>query len=61
VSKWPCGHVDAGRPGPAVRPQEDACQLDELVTHRLTLEQINNGFELMKSSRSIGAIVVQQR
>ena len=32
--------------------------LDSLVTHRLTLEQINEGFELMKSGESIRSVIV---
>jgi S-(hydroxymethyl)glutathione dehydrogenase/alcohol dehydrogenase len=30
----------------------------ELITHRLKLEQINEGFELMKKGESIRSVVV---
>jgi len=33
-------------------------KIDELITHRLKLEDINRGFELMKSGESIGSVVV---
>ena len=32
--------------------------IDELITHRLQLEDINRGFELMKSGESIRSVVV---
>ena len=32
--------------------------IDELITHRLALEDINRGFELMKSGESIRSVVV---
>ncbi len=32
--------------------------IDALITHRLTLEDINRGFELMKSGESIRSVVV---
>jgi S-(hydroxymethyl)glutathione dehydrogenase / alcohol dehydrogenase len=37
---------------------EKKIQLDPLVTHRLTLEQIGAGFELMKRGESIRAVVI---
>ena len=33
-------------------------KIDELITHRLKLEDINRGFELMKSGESIRSVVV---
>jgi S-(hydroxymethyl)glutathione dehydrogenase/alcohol dehydrogenase len=33
-------------------------RIDELITHRLHLEQINEGFELMKRGQSIRSVVV---
>ncbi|HRO58608.1 MAG TPA: S-(hydroxymethyl)glutathione dehydrogenase/class III alcohol dehydrogenase [Burkholderiaceae bacterium] len=33
-------------------------RIDELITHRLPLEQINEGFELMKRGESIRSVVV---
>jgi S-(hydroxymethyl)glutathione dehydrogenase/alcohol dehydrogenase len=33
-------------------------RIDELITHRLKLEDINTGFELMKSGESIRSVVV---
>jgi len=32
--------------------------IDELITHRLSLDEINRGFELMKSGESIRSVVV---
>jgi S-(hydroxymethyl)glutathione dehydrogenase/alcohol dehydrogenase len=32
--------------------------LDSLVTHRLKLEQINEGFELMRKGESIRSVIV---
>jgi len=32
--------------------------IDELITHRLPLEEINRGFELMKRGESIRSVVV---
>jgi S-(hydroxymethyl)glutathione dehydrogenase/alcohol dehydrogenase len=32
--------------------------IDDLITHRLKLEDINHGFELMKSGESIRSVVV---
>jgi S-(hydroxymethyl)glutathione dehydrogenase/alcohol dehydrogenase len=32
--------------------------IDELITHRLALDDINRGFELMKSGESIRSVVV---
>jgi Zn-dependent alcohol dehydrogenase len=33
-------------------------KIDELITHKLKLEQINEGFDLMKRGESIRSIVV---
>ncbi|MCY1445137.1 S-(hydroxymethyl)glutathione dehydrogenase [compost metagenome] len=33
-------------------------RLDELVTHRLALDEINQGFELMKRGESIRSVIV---
>jgi S-(hydroxymethyl)glutathione dehydrogenase/alcohol dehydrogenase len=33
-------------------------RIDELITHRLKLEDINQGFELMKRGESIRSVVV---
>jgi S-(hydroxymethyl)glutathione dehydrogenase/alcohol dehydrogenase len=33
-------------------------KIDELITHRLPLEDINRGFDLMKSGESIRSVVV---
>jgi len=33
-------------------------RIDELITHRLRLDQINEGFELMKRGESIRSVVV---
>jgi S-(hydroxymethyl)glutathione dehydrogenase/alcohol dehydrogenase len=38
--------------------QKGGFKLDELVTHMLSLDQINEGFELMKSGQSIRAVVL---
>jgi len=32
--------------------------IDDLITHRLKLDEINRGFELMKSGESIRSVVV---
>ena len=37
-------------------PQE--LKIDELITHRLPLERINEGFELMERGESIRSVVV---
>ncbi|MEO8836790.1 MAG: S-(hydroxymethyl)glutathione dehydrogenase/class III alcohol dehydrogenase [Caldimonas sp.] len=37
---------------------EGKIAIDELITHRLKLEDINRGFELMKSGESIRSVVV---
>ena len=37
---------------------EKKIDLDSLVTHRLKLEQINEGFEMMKSGESIRSVIV---
>ena len=33
-------------------------RIDELITHRLKLEDINEGFELMKRGESIRSVVI---
>jgi len=33
-------------------------RIDELITHRLALEDINQGFELMKRGESIRSVVM---
>jgi S-(hydroxymethyl)glutathione dehydrogenase / alcohol dehydrogenase len=37
---------------------EGKINIDELITHRLPLERINEGFDLMKSGQSIRSVVV---
>jgi S-(hydroxymethyl)glutathione dehydrogenase/alcohol dehydrogenase len=37
---------------------EGRLRIDELITHRLKLEQINEGFELMKRGESIRSVVI---
>jgi S-(hydroxymethyl)glutathione dehydrogenase/alcohol dehydrogenase len=37
---------------------EGKLNIDELITHRLPLERINDGFELMKSGESIRSVVI---
>nr|HET7857810.1 S-(hydroxymethyl)glutathione dehydrogenase/class III alcohol dehydrogenase [Caldimonas sp.] len=37
---------------------EKKIKVDELITHRLTLDEINRGFELMKRGESIRSVVV---
>jgi S-(hydroxymethyl)glutathione dehydrogenase/alcohol dehydrogenase len=37
---------------------EGRIKIDELITHRLALEDINRGFDLMKSGESIRSVVV---
>jgi S-(hydroxymethyl)glutathione dehydrogenase/alcohol dehydrogenase len=37
---------------------EKKIDLDSLVTHRLKLEQINEGFEMMKNGESIRSVIV---
>jgi S-(hydroxymethyl)glutathione dehydrogenase/alcohol dehydrogenase len=37
---------------------EKKISIDELITHRLELDEINRGFELMKSGESIRSVVV---
>jgi S-(hydroxymethyl)glutathione dehydrogenase/alcohol dehydrogenase len=32
--------------------------LDSLITHRLKLEQINEGFELMRKGESIRSVII---
>ncbi len=38
--------------------QQGEVRLDELVTHRITLDQINEGFEMMKRSEVIRSVIV---
>ena len=38
--------------------QMHAGVIDELITHRLKLEDINTGFELMKRGESIRSVVM---
>ena len=33
-------------------------KIDDLITHKLPLERINEGFDLMKSGESIRSVVV---
>jgi S-(hydroxymethyl)glutathione dehydrogenase/alcohol dehydrogenase len=33
-------------------------RIDELITHRLKLEDINEGFDLMKRGESIRSVVI---
>ena len=33
-------------------------EIDPMITHKLTLDQINEGFELMHAGKSIRAVVV---
>ena len=37
---------------------EDKIQIDPMITHIMKLEDINKGFELMKSAESIRSVVV---
>ncbi|MDB5874825.1 MAG: S-(hydroxymethyl)glutathione dehydrogenase/class alcohol dehydrogenase [Ramlibacter sp.] len=37
---------------------EGKLNIDDLITHKLKLEDINKGFELMKSGESIRSVVV---
>ena len=37
---------------------EGKIRIDDLITHRLELDDINRGFELMKSGESIRSVVV---
>jgi S-(hydroxymethyl)glutathione dehydrogenase/alcohol dehydrogenase len=37
---------------------ENKINIDDLITHRLKLEQINEGFELMKRGESIRSVIV---
>ena len=37
---------------------EKKLNIDELITHRLKLDDINEGFELMKRGESIRSVVV---
>lgn len=37
---------------------ENRISIDDMITHRLTLEQINDGFDLMKRGESIRSVIV---
>jgi S-(hydroxymethyl)glutathione dehydrogenase / alcohol dehydrogenase len=37
---------------------EGKLNIDDLITHRLTLDQINEGFDLMKRGESIRSVVI---
>ena len=37
---------------------EGNLKIDELITHRLTLDEINDGFDLMREGRSIRAVII---
>ena len=37
--------------------RREACRIDSLITHTMPQEDINKGFELMKSGESIRAVV----
>jgi S-(hydroxymethyl)glutathione dehydrogenase/alcohol dehydrogenase len=37
---------------------EGKINIDDLITHRLSLEQINEGFDLMKRGESIRSVVL---
>jgi S-(hydroxymethyl)glutathione dehydrogenase/alcohol dehydrogenase len=37
---------------------EGKLNIDDLITHHLKLEEINKGFDLMKSGESIRSVVV---
>ena len=37
---------------------ERKINIDDLITHRLKLEDINQGFELMRAGKSIRSVVV---
>ena len=37
---------------------EGKISIDPLITHRLTLEQINHGFDLMHEGKSIRSVVI---
>ena len=39
-------------------PRAGEIAIDDLITHRLKLDDINRGFELMKSGESIRSVVV---
>ena len=36
----------------------DKIEIDPMITHRLTLEEINKGFDLMHAGESIRSVVV---
>jgi S-(hydroxymethyl)glutathione dehydrogenase/alcohol dehydrogenase len=37
---------------------EGKINIDDLITHRLALEDINDGFDLMKKGESIRSVVI---
>jgi S-(hydroxymethyl)glutathione dehydrogenase/alcohol dehydrogenase len=37
---------------------EGKLNIDDLITHTLTLDQINDGFDLMKKGESIRSVVL---
>jgi S-(hydroxymethyl)glutathione dehydrogenase/alcohol dehydrogenase len=37
---------------------EHKINIDDLITHHLTLDRINEGFDLMKAGESIRSVVV---
>jgi S-(hydroxymethyl)glutathione dehydrogenase/alcohol dehydrogenase len=37
---------------------ENKINIDDLITHHLPLERINEGFDLMKSGQSIRSVVL---
>ncbi len=37
---------------------EGKIEIDPMITHRLTLDEINRGFDLMHAGESIRAVVV---
>jgi S-(hydroxymethyl)glutathione dehydrogenase/alcohol dehydrogenase len=37
---------------------EGKINIDDLITHHLKLEQINDGFDLMKKGESIRSVVI---
>ncbi|MDE3209031.1 MAG: S-(hydroxymethyl)glutathione dehydrogenase, partial [Pseudomonadota bacterium] len=37
---------------------EGKINIDDLITHRLQLEQINEGFDLMKKGESIRSVIL---
>ena len=37
---------------------EGNLNIDDLITHKLTLDQINDGFDMMKKGESIRSVVL---